>query len=45
MNAFEDIHAYFEMNMFPYGQPMKVVHKRYRTIKSSGEDEFNGFML
>ena len=41
------IYAYFEMKSFPlYGQPIKCVHKRYRTIKSVGrEDEFNGFML
>ena len=41
MNAFENMHAYFEMNTLPYGQPVKCVHKRVGTIKSvSREDEW-----
>ena len=42
MNAFDGTHVYFEINTFPYGQPMKYVHKRCGTIKSiSREEKFN----
>ena len=37
VNAFEDIHAYFEIYTLSYGQPVKCVHERCRAIKSIAE--------
>ena len=46
METFVNVHANFEFDALPYGQPMKSIYQWNRTVAfTCVEDEFSGFVL